>query len=222
MDSENKQGISILIVDDHQMMIDGLISFFLEEENFTIIGSAQSASQALKLVAITPPDIVLADINLPDMTGIELTKEIKQIKPEVQVIALTMHNERSLIQKMIEAGASGYVIKDSSIAELTEAIKVVSEGGNYLSKEAQKSFFSQGEHAEQVTGDLQQFRVRLTAREMEVLGLITKELSNKEIANTLFISERTVETHRKNIFTKTKTKSIVGLIKYAIEHGQTQ
>lgn len=210
--------IKILIADDHQMMIDGLKALLINEPSVEIAGEANSGADVLKQLQQQKIQVVLADINMPGMSGIELTREIKENHPETQVLALTMHKDNSTINEMLEAGANGYILKSTGIKELMLAITTVAQKGNYLSAEVQneiiKNVFNKPEQREEKGAE----SVKLTKRESEILNLIAKEYTNAQIADQLFISERTVETHRKNIFTKTKTKTIIGLITYAINH----
>ncbi len=208
-----------MLVDDHQLMLDGLKSLLGEHEDFDILGGAASAEDALKQLRNKDVDVLLADIHLPGMSGIELAAKVTADFPQIKVLALTMHNESSLINRMIAAGAWGYVIKSNNISELVEAIRTVASGKKYLSREVQSIIMGSIYRPDDPGKEFQPNVARLTQREAEILSLIARELSNKKIADKLFISERTVETHRKNIFTKTKTKSVVGLIRYAMENG---
>ena len=216
MNTERK--IHLMLVDDHQLMLDGLKSLLGEQEDFEILGGAASAEDALKQLRNKDVDVLLADIHLPGMSGIELAAKVSADFPQIKVLALTMHNESSLINRMIAAGAWGYVIKSNNISELVEAIRTVASGKKYLSREVQSIVMDSIYRPEDSNNGFQPNVARLTQRETEILSLIAREFSNKEIADKLFISERTVETHRKNIFTKTKTKTVVGLIRYAMEN----
>ncbi len=216
MNEERK--IRLVLVDDHQLMLDGLKSLLGEQEDFDILGGAASAEEALKQLRNKSVDVLLADIHLPGMSGIELAAKVTSDFPDVKVLALTMHNESSLINRMIAAGAWGYVIKSNNISELVEAIRTVASGKKYLSREVQSIVMDSIYRPDDPDMDFQPNVARLTQRETEILSLIAREFSNKEIADKLFISERTVETHRKNIFTKTKTKTVVGLIRFAMEN----
>ena len=210
--------IKILLVDDHQLMLDGLKTMLTEQDNLLIVGAVANAERALTELTYKNIDVILADINLPGMDGIEFTRQVTTRYPKVRLVALTMHNESSVINQMIAAGASGFVIKSNSIDELIEAIRQVANGKKFLSPEVQAIVMDNIFRYDDAITKLQPGIVQLTQRETEVLNLIAYENSNKEIAEKLFISERTVETHRKNIFAKTKTKSMAGLIKYALEH----
>lgn len=210
--------IRVLVVDDHQLIIDGLKSLLQDEPDIVFTGGANSMQQAIDFVTNNQVQVVLADINMPEGSGIETTRKLKALQPDIQVLALTMHEDINMIRKMVEAGASGYILKRTNMNEVLEAIRVVAKGGKYLGRDVQEILLNNMGQPEKPAEQTEN-PSKLTQRESEILNLITKELRNEEIAEKLFISERTVETHRRNIFTKTKTKSIVGLIKYAIANG---
>ena len=210
--------IKVLVVDDHQLIIDGLKSLLQDEPDIVFAGGTNSMQQAIDFVTNNQVQVVLADINMPEGSGIETTRKLKAMQPDIQVLALTMHEDINMIRKMVEAGASGYILKRTNMNEVLEAIRVVAKGGKYLGRDVQEILLNNMGQPEKPAEQTEN-PSRLTQRESEILNLITKELRNEEIAEKLFISERTVETHRRNIFTKTKTKSIVGLIKYAIANG---
>ena len=164
-------------------------------------------------------DVVLADINLPGRSGIEVAREVKQHYTEVKVIALTMHEDIEMVRKMVEAGASGFLLKRANMNDVLEAIRTVAKGGKYLDRDVQAMMMENISNPDASVALKTDEEVTLTRRELEILTLVAKEYTNERIAEKLFISERTVETHRRNIFSKTKTKSVVGLIKYAIRNG---
>ena len=211
--------IKLFILDDHQMLIDGLKALLINEKQYSIIGEATKGATALELISKNVPEIVLTDINMPEMDGIEFTRTLIQKHPTVKVIALSMFGEKSTISEMLDAGVSGYILKNTGKKELVDALEKVASGGMFFSDEVSaemmKAMSERGQRREEET------RVHLTDREKEIIKLIAKEYSNAKIGDTLFISERTVETHRKNIFRKTETKTVVGLIKYAIENKLT-
>lgn len=211
--------IRVLIVDDHQLMIEGLKSLLEDEKDILFAGGANNMQQAMDMAKNHPIDVILMDVNLPGSSGIETTLNIKELKPEIKVIALTMHNDISVITKMIEAGASGYILKQTKMNEVIEAIRSVYNNERYLGKDTQRIIMDNLSSPPDSLDNKEEKKVMLSARELEVLNLIAQELNNEQIAEKLFISERTVEAHRRNIFIKTKTKTIVGLMKYAIEKG---
>lgn len=202
--------LKIYIVDDHQMLIDGLKALLSDEPHISLVGESTSAKVALKEVAEYRPDIVLTDINMPEMDGIELTREIKKQQPEVKMIALSMYGERETISDMLKAGVSAYILKNTGKQELLKAIDKVASGGTFFSDEVSAEMMRT--YPEQAAKE-----ISLSQREIEVIELIAKEYTNARIAEALFISERTVETHRKNIFRKTDTKSVIGLLKYCVD-----
>ncbi len=207
---ELKLKTNLFIVDDHQLVVDGLRSLLDNEEQYTIVGCSNRPKEVVDALENLNVDILLTDINMPEMTGVELTRNVKKKFPKIKVLALSMFGERQVIKEMIDAGISGYILKNTGKQELLEALTKLANGQNFfgeeVTKELMKSFTSDEESA------------HLTNREIEIVRLIENEYSNKKIADLLFISERTVETHRKNIFRKTGTQSIVGLLKYAYDH----
>jgi len=208
--------INIMVVDDHQLIINGLSSLVEEEKDICFCGGANTWSQAKDILEKGKIDVALVDINMPGMSGVEMTREIKSRFPQVQVLALTMHEDFAMIQKMISAGASGYILKRTHLEEVLDAIREIKEKGKYLGGDVQEILLEGIKVPEEKQTGGQS--ISLSKREQEVLNLLARELSNEEIAERLFISERTVESHRRNIFIKTKTKSVIGLIKYAIKN----
>jgi len=211
--------IRVLIVDDHQLMIEGLKVLLEDEESISKVYGANSSDMAFELLEKYEIDVVLMDVNMPKVTGIEATELMKEKFPNIKVVALTMHDDISIITKMIKAGASGYLLKRTQMNEVLEAIKTVYHNKKYLSNNTQKIIMDNLMSADDLLKDEKDEKPILSARELEVLKLIAQEFTNEEIGEKLFISERTVEAHRRNIFIKTKTKSIVGLMKYAIING---
>jgi DNA-binding NarL/FixJ family response regulator len=205
--------IKIMIVDDHQMMLDGIVSLLQNETHIQVIGKAASAKEMLQLLELNPPDVLITDIHMPQMNGTELTQKVRAYYPSVKIIALSMHNEASMITEMIQAGVSGYILKNTGKEELITAIEKVFSGGVYYSREVGEQMM------QSLSGKKdEQKELRLTERELQIVKLIAKELTNAQIGDQLFISERTVESHRKNILRKSNTKTVIGLIKYAIDN----
>ena len=210
--------IKVLVVDDHQLMIEGLKSLLEDAEGILFQTGANSMQEALDYLSGNAVDVILMDINMPGGSGIEATKKIKELYPDVKILALTMHNDISIITRMIEAGADGYILKRTKMNEVEDAIRVVHNRGRYLGRDTQKIIMDNLSSPPDSLGKKEEKKSSLSARETEILNLIAQEYSNEQIAEKLFISERTVEAHRRNIFVKTKTKSIVGLMKYAIKN----
>ena len=206
--------LSIYIVDDHQIMIDGIKALLSSDERFFVCGQNTSPLKALNEITSLQPDILITDINMKELSGIELSKKIKENFPSIKILALSMHDDRDIISDMLETGISGYILKNTGMEELTSAIIKISNGKLFFSEEvlAQIMRVVTKQKPTEIVG-----LVSLTPRETEIVKLISLELSNSKIGEKLFISERTVETHRKNIFRKTNTKSVAGLIKLAIE-----
>jgi two-component system, NarL family, nitrate/nitrite response regulator NarL len=212
-----KQPIRVAIVDDHQIVIDGITSLLQSHSNIKIEAVSTSPKQILKELGQKDVDILLTDIMMPEMNGQELAKEVKQHFPTVRILALSMSGQGDIVNSMInDSDICGYVLKNIGKEELTKAIEKIYSGGIYFTEEV----LNELERYSHVKKD--NYEAHLTAREIEIIKLIEKEYSNKDIADALFISERTVETHRKNIFRKTKTGSVIGLIKYAYEHNLIQ
>lgn len=212
--------IRVFVVDDHQLMIEGLKSLLAYEEDISFAGGANSMDETLAYIQKHDVDVILMDVNMPGGSGIEATEKIKKLYPGIRIIALTMHDDISIITRMIKAGASGFVLKRTNMNEVIEAIRIVHKNGKYLSINTQQIIMDNLNNPQDLHEDMrEENKPVLSAREIEVLNLVAKEYSNEQIAEKLFISERTVEAHRRNIFIKTKTKSIVGLMKYAISRG---
>lgn len=211
--------INLLIIDDHQLIIDGIKGLLQDENDIDLIMEANNLAQAIEVINNNFINVALVDISMPENSGIEVTRKLKEISPETKILALTMHEDIQNITDMIEAGASGYIFKRTSMDEVLEAIRTVARNEKYLSRNVQAVLVESMRHKSEVIQNSAKEKVNLSEREREILGLIAKEFSNEEIANRLFISERTVEAHRRNIFTKTKTKTIVGLMKFAMKNN---
>ncbi|PRY86258.1 response regulator [Mongoliibacter ruber] len=199
--------MKVLLVDDHAILLDGIKSLLSQEASIDVIGEANSAEQALELLKTKAVDLLITDFNLPGMDGLSLVRLVKKISPNIKIIVLSMHDETHLVKEILREGVEGYVLKNDSHIELKLAIEYVREGKIYLSNNINRIIINSLNFPDEDR--------LLTDREREILKLIAKEYSNKDIAEQLFISERTVETHRKNIFRKTKTGTLVGLIKFA-------
>ena len=205
--------ISLGLVDDHQIVIDGLISLLKDEPQFEFVFATTASKEVMEKLRDTPVDILLTDVMMPELPGNVLAKAVKKEFPQTKILALSMNGEGSLVNEMInDADISGYVLKNIGKKELVIAIEKIANGGIYFSDEVI-------EELKRVSNRRKEnLEAHLTDREIEIIKLIEKEYSNKQIAEALFISERTVETHRKNIFRKTNTNSVIGLVKYAYEH----
>jgi two-component system nitrate/nitrite response regulator NarL len=205
--------IIIGIVDDHQLVIDRLTALLENENHIQFAFATTHAEEVMQLLNTHTIDILLTDVMMPGLTDNQLAKQVKEKYPNIKIMALSMSGQGDLVNEMVETAAlAGYVLKNSGKQELVSAIEKVAAGGIYFSPEVLEEMnrFSQRKK--------QKENARLTEREIEIIRLIEKEYNNKQIANTLFISERTVETHRKNIFRKLDTGTVIGLVKYAYEH----
>ncbi|UYQ95718.1 response regulator transcription factor [Chitinophaga horti] len=200
--------ISVFIVDDHYMIIEGIRSLLQDEQEIEWAGHATNAASCLAFLKNRQPDVLLMDINLPDKSGIDLCKEVKTLYPSVFVIGLSTFSQQTYIEKMIDNGASGYVLKNATQPELMEAIKTVVSGKDYLSMEAAQALRKNDTNT-----------VMLTRREKEVLELIADGLTNPEISQKLFVSLSTIETHRKNLLAKFGVSNTASLIKLAVKNG---
>jgi DNA-binding NarL/FixJ family response regulator len=208
----------ILIADDHRIVREGLMSLIEKEADLEIVGMAANGRQALKMTHQLKPDVVIMDIAMPGLNGIDVTSQIVNEIPGVKIIALSMHSEKQLIQGMLRAGASGYLLKESAFEELIKAIRIVCTGKKYLSPDVTGIVLSDylnppSESISPETG--------LTLREREVLQLIAEGCTTRQIASRLHVSVKTVESHRSNIMHKLNLHSVAELTKYAVRHGIT-
>ncbi|MEP1033543.1 response regulator transcription factor [Ekhidna sp.] len=208
---------TLLLVDDHQIIRDGIRFYFEGDEEFVIKDEAENGLEALELLKENEYDIVLTDINMPVMDGVEFMKSLRENYPDQKILVLSMYNEAGYINKMIALGANGYVLKKSDKNELVDAIKKVLDGKDHYSDEVYKTII--GNIAGRKPKERLTLEADLSEREKEVLVLITNEYSNQEIADKLFISIRTVETHKRNLLEKTGCKNIAGLVMYAVERN---
>lgn len=199
--------MKIFLTDDHAILLGGLVKILSAEETFEVVGTAGSVGETLDELTRKSPDLLITDYNLPDDDGLTLVRRVKQKYPKMKIIVLSMHDEGHLIKEILKEGIDGYILKKDSQDELVNAVYAVKNDKVYLSSDV-NTMLMKG-----LNGNQEQ--KLLTDREREILKLIAKEYTNKQMAEELFISERTVETHRKNIFRKTGTNNLVGLIKFA-------
>ena len=210
--------INILIADDHQMFIDGVKALLRKEKHLHFIGEVHDGVEALDFLAKNGEiDLLIADINMPNMDGVELTKQVKKRYPQIKVLVITMHDDRQIVSEILLAEAEGYILKNTGKEELKKAINYLMEGSTHYSNEIMKILMKRLKRHEAELNTTKP----LTDREVEIIDLIVKELTTTEIADKLFISPRTVDSHRKNIMIKTKSKTLVGLIKYAFRNNLT-
>jgi DNA-binding NarL/FixJ family response regulator len=206
--------IRVILAEDHDIVREGLQSLFKDDEDIKIVGEASNGQVLIDLLQTTPADIVLMDINMPVMNGLEATKYISKNHKKIKVLVLSMMDHPGYLKQMLEAGAEGYVLKSAGKEELLMAIKTVFMGKTFISPEvSQKAAAADSKELESKK------LVKLTKRELQVLELLAEGLTNKEIAEKIYLSKRTVETHRKNLIDKTNSKNSSALIRYAIVNG---
>ncbi|MDZ7715181.1 MAG: response regulator transcription factor [Balneolaceae bacterium] len=209
--------IKIMLVDDHDIVRDGIRALLEDEVGFEIVAEAENGVEALQACQEHEDlDIIIMDISMPEMNGIKATEKIKEDYPDIKVLALTMMDEDQHIRQMIEAGASGYILKSSDRKELVTAITAILDGKHYFSEDTAHSVMMD---LVKGGGESKSDPDKLTVRELEVLELIVKELTNQQIAEKLFISVRTVDAHRRNLLQKSGAKNTAGLVTYAIKNN---
>ena len=211
--------VRILIVDDHQIVREGLISLINKQPDMEVVGEAEDGRSAVKLVNKLKPDVVVMDISMPDLNGIEATKQILSEDPDVKVVGLSIHSDRRFITRMLTAGAKGYLLKDCAFDELALAINSVYQKNLYLSPKITGVVVENilQNESSQVPSKLN----LLTVREREVLQLLAEGKSTKHIANDLHLSVKTIDTHRQNLMKKLDIINIANLVKFAIREGLT-
>jgi len=204
--------IQIAITDDHELVMQGIESM-LQKTDITVIGKYTDAATTLDALSSTQPDILLLDINLPDINGIDLCKQLVKLYPELKIIALSSHDDTSFVKRILRNGAHGYLLKNTGKEELLEAFDTVLSGEQYLQKNIQQKLLNQSLG----TKKRNTLKPKLTRREKEVLAAICEEHTTQEIAEQLFVSPKTVETHRMNLISKLGARNSVGLVKIAME-----
>lgn len=217
-----QQRYRIVLADDHQMFRRGVKRIIQENPELEVVGEANDGLQLLEIVKQSPPDMVIVDVSMPNLRGLEATREIKMTYPELKIIILTMHKDREYLYHALSAGAEGYLLKEDADVELFAAIKTIRQGGSYISPllapqlteiflERQRPRDGEGKFPAEI----------LTTREREIIKLIAEGKSSRDIAGLLYISSRTVQHHRANIMRKLNFKKTADLVKYAIQKGYT-
>jgi DNA-binding NarL/FixJ family response regulator len=209
----------IILADDHVMLREGIKRIMEESEDISVIAEAGDGLELLALLKEMTPEMVVLDISMPNLRGIEATREIKSLKPEVKVLILTMHKKKDYLYHALSAGADGFLLKEDTDKELFTAIEAIRRGKTYVSPSFSRELTE--DVAEMCRGEGSFPVERLTTREKEVLKLVSEGKSSKEIADLLFISVRTVEHHRESIKRKLNLKKVADLVKYAILEGYT-
>ena len=205
--------IQVVLADDHQLFRNGLRILLDAFDEFEVVAEAGNGEEVVKIVGNCGCDVVLMDIDMPIMDGIEATRRCLQVNPEIKIIALSMYGEEEYYYRMVESGAKGFILKDSDISEVKEAIISINNGGNYFSQELLYNVIQKIK-----TRETENKMANLSRREKEILVKICEGLSNQEIADTLFISKRTVDKHRANLLSKTNSKNTASLILHAIKN----
>lgn len=207
--------INIAIIDDHEVVINGLKAMLAGLEDLEIIFSATNSAALMTFLESSQPHLLLMDIQMPDISGIDLCKQVLRQYPDVKIIAFSSFDDTHYIRQVLRNGASGYVLKNTDQQTLVSAINTVMEGGEFIDETVKKLLLH-----ESITGQRRSmFEIPLTKREKEILKLVAEEQSNQQIADQLFISLRTVETHRLNITQKLGVKNVAGLVKEAFKRG---
>lgn len=210
-----EEPVRILIVDDHQMFIDGIKALLRNEKRFKIVDEALDGSLALEKLKSTSFDIMITDISMPGMSGTELTRIVKKEYPQIKILVLTMYNDQDVANEILMSEAEGFILKNTGKQELVSALTSIADDGTFYSREVLTNLMikvKKDKRTEEETHNL-------TERELEILQLICEELSSEQIAEKLFISKRTVDTHRQHIYEKTKCKTIISLIKFALRNN---
>jgi DNA-binding NarL/FixJ family response regulator len=201
--------ITVFIIDDHQMLIDGIKALLLNESEFKIVGEALRSTEAIERIKKIDVDVIITDINMPEMNGLQLANAIRRVKPEQKILALSMYGDKAVITDMIDAGVKGYVLKNTGKQELITALKLIANGGTYFSGDVAKEINKVDDSIDK--------RYVLTPREREIVRYVAQGLSHTEIGDKICISPRTVDTHRTNIMRKLEVHSIAELIKIALQ-----
>ena len=209
--------IKILIVDDHRMFVDGLESILSRENDIKIIKKCFEGKDVFNMNLLNEVDVILLDINLPDISGIEICTRILKMKADLKILVLSMHDEESYITEVLKSGALGYILKNTGRKELITAIRTVSTGKTYFSQSITNTIMNSLMDSNKKPKEAEIKIPKITRREKEVLGLILEENTNQEIANHLFISLKTVEAHRSSLLSKLGARNTAGLVKKAIE-----
>lgn len=209
--------IKIILADDHRIFRDGIKSLLSDNEQINVIGEASNGTELLELLRVLIPDIAIVDITMPGLSGIEITRQITSKYPEINVIILSMHTNEEFVINSINAGAKGYLPKDTTKEELTDAIKIIFEGGEYYSKSVSDNFLKSYIKKQKVDQNLKE-NEDLTQREIEILKLAASGVGNKDIADKLFISVKTVDAHKNHIMVKLKLKNTAEMVLYAVKN----
>ncbi len=214
---QNNKMIKVIIADDHMIIRDGLRSLLERQPDMEVVAEAENGRIALKYVKELSPDVVIMDIGMRELNGIDATRQIAEMSPEVKVLALSMYSDKRFIKGMLKAGASGYMLKDSAFKELIDAIRVIIEDKIYISPDVASTVTE--DYLKQSPDRDNSIRSLLTSREVEVLQLLAEGKSAKQIATSLLLSIKTIESHRSRVMKKIDVNNIADLTRYAIREG---
>lgn len=207
--------INLLIADDHTMFLEGIVSLLGQESEINSIKKANNGIEALNIIKTAAVDLIILDISMPEMDGIELTKILKKNYPKIKILVVSTHSNVNIISRLIRIGVNGYLLKNAEKSELLTAIHSIMAGNNYFSEETEEKYSYNQLKIEKQALNL----TELSSREKEILVLIAHEYNTAEIAEKTFISLNTVNTHRRNLLSKLNAKNTAGLVKYAVENG---
>lgn len=211
--------MKVLLVDDHEIMREGICALLKKNNELEVVGQAADGRMALELVDQLNPDVVIMDIGMPNLNGIEATRQMVIEHPHIKVMALSTHSDGAIVAKMIKAGATGYMLKESAFSELMDGLRTMADGKTYLCTKIAKVVFA--DYINLLTNPKADTPDGLTSREREVLQLVAEGHTTKEIARVLHLSPKTVDSHREHIMEKLSIRNVAGLTKYAIREGLT-
>lgn len=209
--------LRLLIADDHSMFADGIESILANESDIDVVGKCPDGNSVFEFLKEKTVDLILLDVNLPDMSGIEVSKKLNREYPDIKILAVSMFNEESFVTEILQHGASGYILKNTGKTELLKAIQTVNNGQSYFSKEVTQTIM--GSLMKNKNATKKPTKLKISRREKEVLQLIMQEFTTQEIADKLFVSVKTVESHRGSLLTKLQARNTAGLVRIAMEEG---
>lgn len=215
MTMENQ--IKIIIADDHSIVRQGLRQMLDADAKFTVVGEAKNGKEALELIAANQPDVAVLDVDMPQMNGFELVRELRARKIKIEIVFLTMHSEEEIFQTALDLSVGGYVLKDDATIDIVAAVKSVAAGKSFISPSLSSLLLNRRRRAEELKSDKPEL-ASLTPTERRVLQLIAEDKTSKEIGDELFVSHRTIDTHRLNISRKLNLHGNLALVKFAITH----
>ena len=210
--------IRVMIADDHNMFVEGIESILEGHDHIQVVSNDYTGNEVIEKMPTVHPDVILLDINLPGLNGLEVCQRLSKEYPDVKVLALSMHNEESFVTEILKYGAQGYILKNTGKKELISAIETIHSGQSYFSEEVTETIMKSLVNQRTGTKKTASLAPKISRREKDVLELIMKEFTTQEIADTLFISLKTVESHRRSLLTKLNVRNTAGLVRVAIEN----